>query len=174
MSYKIIVPMFYTNSKNETGIFDKRNGKNKLVIVTVDNITLLPFFDKLGQDLSRFVIRATLKAKPKQLVIPAKDYQFSTKLSISGFKANVEYTLQIRLVQTKSIAEKDKALAGQKPKIVRIGTLNQFKFKYVPGLDSSDIVDVNAQPEISTPATDDLLAVPANFNRVVKPKDPVF
>lgn len=175
MTYRITTPMKYSNTKGESGIFDKRTGKNTLVLITVDNITISPEFEKVGQFLDRLVIRARLVAKPKQFGIPEKYYNFSNKITISGFTTNVDFILQIRLIQTQSVKEKDRALAGQRPKIKTTGSLNQFRFKYVPGLDSSDISGSSgATPQILVPSSEDLLDLPTVFNNIIKPKDSVF
>lgn len=171
MSYRIITPMFYTSSVGDRGVFSKRTGVSKpLVEVNIDNITILPFFEGIGQFTDRFVIKARLiSLKGSKFSIPEKYYQYSNKLTISGFASNVDFILQVRLIETKTISDKNLALSGGKPKIARNGSINQFRFKYPSLVDSPGIT-----PEITAPATDDLINLPSGYGKVIRPPGGVF
>ena len=164
--------MFYTSSVGDRGIFSKRTGASKpLVEVNIDNITIFPFFEDIGQFTDRFVIKARLiSLKGRKFSIPEKYYEYNNNiLRISGFASNVNFILQIRLIETKTISDKNLALSGGKPKIARNGSINQFRFQYTSLVDSPGIT-----PEITAPATVDLLNLPKSYGSIIRPSGGVF
>jgi hypothetical protein len=167
--YKIQTPMNYSSSAGDRGIFDKRTGTNKTVIINTNNISINPFFDKIGQITDRLVISIKLRSLGgSRFNVAERYYNFSNQINITGFSANVDFLLQVRLIEVKSLIDKIAALAGQKPKIQRRGVLNQFRFRYFVAVDSG-INNILPQP-----ASDDLLDLPSSFGQVIKPRDSVF
>jgi hypothetical protein len=169
--YQIITPMSYTSSVGDKGIFSKRTGVSKpLIEVNIDNITIFPFFQGIGQFVDRVVIKARLiSLKGSKFSIPEKYYQYSNKLTISGFASNVDFILQIRLIETKTISDKNLALSGGKPKIARNGSINQFRFKYISLVDTQGFI-----PEITASATEDFTNLPSVYGKVIRPPGGVF
>lgn len=171
MPYKVITPMFYTSSAGDRGVFSKRTGASKpLVEVNTDNITILPFFEGVGQFTDRFVIKARLLSLGgSSFSIPTRYYPYSNKLTISGFASNINFILQIRIVETKTINDKNLAINGERFKLARNGSINQFRFRYPTVIDSPGIA-----PQITTASSEDLLDLPGGFVQVIKPRDSVF
>lgn len=168
--YRIVTPMSYSTSAGDNGVFDKRTGTNKIVTINIDNISVSPVFEKVGQFVERLLIRVKVRSlKGAKFTIPDKYYVFSNKVSVSGFAPNVDFLLQIRLIEVKSLNDKVLALAGQRPKIQRTGSLNQFKFKYFVEVDLPE----NSNPSLADSSAD-LLDLPRSFGSVVKPRDSVF
>lgn len=169
--YKISTPMRYSSSAGDSGSFDKRTGTNKVISINSDSITVTPVFEGVGFFTFNLVIKVKLLSlKGSKFTIPDTYYQYSKQLTVSGFAANVDFLMQIRLIEVKSIADKNLALSGGKPKIQRTGTINQFRFKYATAVDPSPLKTV----ESDTTPTVDLLNLPQNYIRVIRPSGGVI
>lgn len=169
--YKIVTPMSYSTSVGDKGVFDKRTGTNKVVLINTDNLSVTPIFEKVGQFTDRLIIKVKVRSLGgARFTIPEKYYEFTNKILVSGFAPNINFLLQIRLVEVKSINDKSLALSGETPKIKRTGALNQFRFKYFTEVDSPE----STTSTTTAPSSADLLDLPSTFGRVAKPKDAVF
>lgn len=169
--HKIITPLRYSTPAGDKGSFSKRTGSKPTAIINSDTITISPIiFDKVTERiLDRLLIRVKLSSRGgKKFTVPDRYYPFSFSITVSGFSANIEYQMQVRLIEVRTVAEKAVALAGQKPKIKKTGSINQFRVKFSTGEDTA-AAKRTAEKANSADATKDLLDLPGQYNRIKRP-----
>jgi len=128
---KIITPLSYSSPVGERGVFGDRTGKADPIVITANSISVFPSWE--GQDnlLNRYAVRARLKnSKNTSSVTAFKYYPVGIQFSVSDIKPNIDWLLEIQLMELKTIKDKDNALAGKTPAVKKAGVVNAFKFRY--------------------------------------------
>lgn len=169
--HKIVTPMRYLTSVGDRGFFTKRTGARPTISIKSDSLFILPTFEKINErNRDLLLIRVKLRSlKGSKFTVPDRYYRVAALLRITGFVANIEYLMQVRLIEVKSTADLSLALAGTKPKVKKTGSINQFRVIFSTEEDSP-AGKRSAERAAAADATKDLLNLPNLYNQIKRPK----
>jgi hypothetical protein len=128
---KIIMPLAYSTSIGERGVFRDRTGRTDSIVIFSNNISIFPSWEDQNNLSLRHVIRARLRDSNNISIATAfKYYATGVQFAITNIKPNINWLLEIQLMELETIADKNNALSGRTFEIKQSGVLNVFRFRH--------------------------------------------
>jgi hypothetical protein len=128
---KINMPLEYSTLLGERGVFRDRTGQTDSIVIFSNNISIFPSWEDQDNLSLKHVIRTRLRdSKNTSNTTAFKYYPVKVQIFILDIKPNIDWLLEIQLMELETIADRNNALSGRTFEIKQLGVLNGFRFRH--------------------------------------------